>query len=484
MAAACSVLLAAADAGATGKATPVAPNFSWTVAPRMTGDGVAATDVAAPTMARVTLNACPALAGSAEYLWSSPTPRSLARPTDRRPIDGPDPVPPTPKGIPCSTVVTVPVGRPSTITLRVRMASGTTTAARSKVILPRDYLIVSVGDSFASGEGVPDRRQTFDWAGFVKAGPGWADRACHRSAQAGPSLAAADLERSDSHSTVTYVHLACSGSVLSTERSFDRDRGGVLDKDRGADPCCDRTWSIPAQIDVLTTIAANRPIDALTVSGGGNDIGFVPFVMACAADVLNPFGRSCIDNSDFTDKVKAAVDSLPTTLDDLKKKLPVPLSKVYVTGYPDLLEGSWSAGLLLAGITPREARWASVNMLGRMNSQLALPRGWNYVDTARRFSGHGAAAGSNRWLNVFSDALINQGPIPPACSLSAIGAMSALGLPAVALLPCGASIVSWIGQNAGRFITKGILHPNAKGQRAIADALLESIRPRLQGYGG
>src|SRR5688572_10425188 len=82
-------------------------------------------------------------------------------------------------------------------------------------ILVRDILIVSLGDSIASGEGNPDVPQKFDWSGFVSAGPRWADRRCHRSAHAGPAQAALAIERADPHTSVTFISLACSGATLS-----------------------------------------------------------------------------------------------------------------------------------------------------------------------------------------------------------------------------------------------------------------------------
>ena len=40
----------------------------------------------------------------------------------------------------------------------------------------------------------------------------WQDRRCHRSARAGIAQAALELEQLDPHTSVTFVHLACSGA--------------------------------------------------------------------------------------------------------------------------------------------------------------------------------------------------------------------------------------------------------------------------------
>ena len=66
-----------------------------------------------------------------------------------------------------------------------------------------DLLVVSLGDSVASGEGNPD-------------GPGihWLEKRCHRSLRSGAAQATRAVERGDRHSVVTFVPLACSGATI------------------------------------------------------------------------------------------------------------------------------------------------------------------------------------------------------------------------------------------------------------------------------
>jgi hypothetical protein len=487
---------------ASAAPTPTTPSFSWAMTPRMTGDGVPYGEVSKLklTTASVSLS-CTPVNGAEQYLWSGAgvktTPplraEALEELIGRKRGEAERP------RLRCGTTARLPVGVPTTVTLRVRLESGVVTPARSSTIVPRDYLIVSMGDSYASGEGLPNEPQRFDWAGFVSRGPVWSDLPCHRSARSGPSQAAADLERGDPHSTVTFVHIACSGSVIESTGPFNK-RGGILSPDTAADHCC-RGRPVPSpQIEQLSVIRENagRPIDALLISGGGNDAGFVPWVMECATDILDPLGPSCIEEKyvsskypgkSFTDHVGDALDALPGKLDRLRDRLksvlgPEAIERTYVAGYPDLLERRSPAGFLLAGITPREAAWASENMLPVINGELAKGRGWKFVDVGPRFVGHGAARGSARWLNWFTDSLITQGPVPRACSLAAISTLTMVGLGGVALAPCAASIVGWLlDGGSDRYMTTGILHPNAQGQRAIADALVEAIRPDLTAYG-
>ncbi len=171
---------------------------------------------------------------------------------------------------------------------------------------------------------------------------------------------------------------------------------------------------------------------------------------------------------------------MPAELNLLRDRLKrvLPLASVYVTGYPDLLEGRQGPDLL-AGIMPDEARWAATNVVDRLNSNLKAGRGWKYVDVGPRFRGHDAASGDARCVNGLTDSLIGQGPIPKFCSIGTIPLLAS-AIDPKNLGPCVAGIVLALISKSD-LVPKGTLHPNAAGQQAIADALLERIR--LEAYG-
>ena len=75
-----------------------------------------------------------------------------------------------------------------TVTLTITLQDGKTYSKTQRIAI-EDILIVSIGDSYSSGEGNPDREQQFDSLGFVERGPVWQDRQCHRSANAYPAQA-------------------------------------------------------------------------------------------------------------------------------------------------------------------------------------------------------------------------------------------------------------------------------------------------------
>ncbi len=169
----------------------------------------------------------------------------------------------------------------------------------------KDYFIVAIGDSYGSGQGNPDIPLVAE-PGFLGIGwnqiepPYWQDQRCNRSAYAASSLAALELEASDPHSSVTYISFACSGASINTPR-YDEDNPnknagvGVLDSYRGEDTNVPYSNSytnyIPSQMNQLRDALLphgdhpQRTIDALIVSGGGNDIFFGPATTKCVENL-------------------------------------------------------------------------------------------------------------------------------------------------------------------------------------------------------
>lgn len=96
------------------------------------------------------------------------------------------------------------------VTLTVKAQDGNTNGVTSNVRV-KDLLIISIGDSYASGEGNLDQPQQFGTFGFVKKGQ---DKRSHRSANAAPAQAALGIKRSDPRTSVTFKSYACSGATI------------------------------------------------------------------------------------------------------------------------------------------------------------------------------------------------------------------------------------------------------------------------------
>lgn len=160
-----------------------------------------------------------------------------------------------------------------------------------------DLLIACIGDSYASGEGNPERRipSLVDFEGT------WADdgsggrsstfihhHVAHRSSLAASSQFALEMEKTDPHTSVTFVFLASTGATI---------KKGLLGSQKSLDP----------QLDELNNLVGSRTIDALFVSIGGNDIGFS---RAVTANLFYPNGETGnLPRDQFFDKMENCVRS-------------------------------------------------------------------------------------------------------------------------------------------------------------------------------
>src|SRR3954466_12500477 len=118
-------------------------------------------------------------------------------------------------------------------------------SARPAGAATRPLTVVAVGDSYGSGEGAM--------------GSGWTNAGCHVSSLAGPANAAGLLNAVRSTS---FTSLACTGATTANLIGTSA------------------TTTTPASGGQLGSLPSGR-IDALTMSIGGNDIGFAGIVAAC-----------------------------------------------------------------------------------------------------------------------------------------------------------------------------------------------------------
>ena len=269
--------------------------------------------------------------------------------------------------------------------------------------------VVAVGDSYASGEGA--------------IGSGWTDASCHVSSLAGPANAASLL---NAVRTTSFTSLACSGAT---------------------------TTGLAGQLSSL----GSGPIDALTVSIGGNDIGFAGIVTAC----MLPAPNCTLSDPAVTSSITTV---LPGRLDAALAAVPANVANVFVTEYPDPTTGLFglrcgnplSPGSLgMEFVTVDEAEWASTRVVAPLNAALAAavsranalptPRPeFHFVSgISSRFVGHGYCAGATLALwNVFSPRFVN-------------------------------TLVDSLASQGDIF---GTMHPNAAGQAAIGAALFDAMR--------
>ena len=159
---------------------------------------------------------------------------------------------------------------------------------QTQAVVVRDLLIFGLGDSYGSGEGSPDVRD------FEEGGVQWQNERCHRSSQSGQVRAARMIEEADPHTSVTFVHVACSGGRI--YRALLEPYDGI-DFEPEDEP-------LQAQIDRVADLAEGAEIDGLFVSIGGNDINFSKVVEACV------LGEDCHEGSPNIDPLLEGTASL------------------------------------------------------------------------------------------------------------------------------------------------------------------------------
>ena len=320
----------------------------------------------------------------------------------------------------CTTTISVDDGSTATVRLVIEDDVGTSSYVE-QAVSPQDHVIVSIGDSIASGEGSPH-------TGGVNEVATWQQGACHRSGRAGPALAARQLEMSDPRSSVTFVQLSCSGAAIVDvpERVGidDPTTGGLLDSYSGIVPSPGSLR--PSQLDQMAALVGNRPVDALLVSIGANDAKFSDVVKDCL--IVTSCDRS---------PTRATFETRAATLPDRYHRLAVAISakgvradRVRLTEYFDptsddqgVIEMRCAAQvplsvlLLLFGTIPPvlleddEARWAHEGVIGALNAAgrtAAASAGWRYVDgIAAQFSRHGYSA-TDHWVVQLGESVAAQ----------------------------------------------------------------------------
>lgn len=309
---------------------------------------------------------------------------------------------------PCRFRISVPHEGPYKIGL-VAAAGGKRIVLRRKIIV-QDLLIVSIGDSVASGEGVPDVPDPAEAA--------WQSRRCHRSARAGPAVAAREIENDDRHTSVTFVHLACSGATVHAGLIGPYD--GV-ESNPGEPP-------LPAQVEVLNRLEKVRPVDAVLVSIGANDVHFGEIVRFCAlaprgncfAQPFDPVGPADYGEKTAAEVVAASVAALPNSYGELNQQIDssIPRRQIHFVEYFDPTGDSDGKTCEHGppGVSEAELEQARDGMLAPLNLAVAAAvekHGWDEVrGVAAKFRTHGYCS-PERWVNLLSRSFLELGGSPP-----------------------------------------------------------------------
>lgn len=284
------------------------------------------------------------------------------------------------------------------------------------------------------------------------------ERGCNRSALAQPALVALALEQADPRTSVTFVHLACSG--------------GQMEGNEGN--------NVENQVRYAAELIGDRDPELVFLSIGGNDLGFADVVTACLSQqpcysddfavidaleelrgllslvgLLQPavqIPRPEKENAqEIVDQRLPTLDPRYDRLAERLLALGVPPERVYITQYPDLTKddsGAYCGGIDPSdpvggtpGFTQDEMEWADREFLSVGNDAVrsaALEHGWSLVDGIYpKFREHGYCADDN-WIEQLNESFLIQGTY------------------------------------------HGMVHPNWFGHPAIASELLAAVQADLQ----
>jgi hypothetical protein len=284
----------------------------------------------------------------------------------------------------------------ATLTLHTSLSFNTGVSRPvERIVGIRDLLIVSMGDSLASGEGNSDVPGSYDLhynpkgeasVTGVNTTVQWKDKRCHRSARSGPALAAKSYEDADPKTSVTFLSVACSGAEI--RHLIDTPYEGI---ERSG------TSTVPPQIDsVVTAIGSTstrprRQIDALMISAGVNDLHFGDIIERCASNWHDGLDSTeCVTDGGIDGQLAGLPAKYDALAAALRAKLPG-TREVYLNDYPaNVFRGGACGSLNFShvGISSDEAE--------TMHTK-GIALSWKIIEATQRFRGD-----EDRW-NFVSD---------------------------------------------------------------------------------
>ena len=243
--------------------------------------------------------------------------------------------------------------------IAVRDAAGSLVAESENPIQIKDKLVVGLGDSYASGEGNPDKPAEFregrtdaDFLYLLEyrkaprrdknSDAAWLDARCHRSMYSYQFKTALQLALSNPKEAVTYVSFSCSGAV--TEEITSK-------KQKQNEPVSGQPKKILPQIDSLKATLNGREINYLLLSTGGNDIGFAGYAayVLTSGTLLRVAGKKpAVNTIDRIYGLSASYRELHKKLLDPQKGVKIkgcngadsdtfaPCPRILLTPYPDV----------------------------------------------------------------------------------------------------------------------------------------------------
>ena len=247
-----------------------------------------------------------------------------------------------------------------------------------------DYL--GMGDSFTSGEGA------FDYI----SGTDSASNSCHLSIHSYPLLLTEDIFNIHSGHSV-----ACSGATMhditNTNSTYKGQVKDVADFGTLESPQTNLLNSVmtnfaPGYVAQQRFVNQYQPA-VMTVSIGGNDVGFGDILETCVTAHLSRHhsDNDCFNSYEDRTEIKNLVDRTQPRWTALYKQLQAanPGKKLYAIGYPDIANDQGSCGLNV-NLSRSELELARelTDYINQTISKAAVKAGVMYVDISQALVGH------------------------------------------------------------------------------------------------
>jgi len=295
----------------------------------------------------------------------------------------------------------------------------------------------------------------------------WQSRSCHRSSRAAQAQAARLLEERDPHTSVTFVHLACSGATI--WEGIVGPYAGIEEASPPHAPQLEGVAELALVDPVLPELGLHRPVDAILLSIGGNDVNFADIITMCithadcpdapAIDAVALAARSaycsttplwarseCFDSlappdleagmdgealfrqGDPSKPHPNGLEQLPAGYAEIREQLAAAGlgdAPVHLTQYPDItrdesgdicgwqpLDDLATRQANLLGIDPDEMAWAAAEVAVPLSDAMAMSAGglgWSFVEgAAARFRTHGYCS-QQHWVVRLQESFAIQG---------------------------------------------------------------------------
>lgn len=275
---------------------------------------------------------------------------------------------------------------------------------------PLDYL--ALGDSYSSGEGDTenDSHGSRFYRKFTNTLGNSAEpkERCHISTRSYPYILAQGMNLSLNSEWNT---VACSGATAwDVKAQGSYDYAGQNDRLKGFNVEALKYQSlnefIPGRQKQIEFVRKYKP-KVITLTMGGNDIGFADKVGSCAGLpsicdlVTTNRGRLAQEIRDQYDNLKSLYEDLYRASDSM--------SKIYVIGYPSFINGDIDAKCeTQIGFLTHEEREMISNSITYMNNTIhaaSAAVGVEYIDIEHSLLGHRLCDSGDRYVTAVTDGL-------------------------------------------------------------------------------